>query len=226
MQMKWHETGTKTYETGTDRGALYLRNSTGEYVDGVAWQGLTSVTQSPSGAEVTKQYADNRVYLSLMSVEEFGCTIECFTYPDEFGVCNGEAEPQDGVYVGQQARATFGFVYRTLIGNDVVANNHGYKLNLVYGALASASDKAHQTVNDSPEAMTFSYEVTTTPVDVPGLDPAALLVIDSTKVDPAGLAALEAVLYGTESEDPRLPLPEEVFELIGTTPETPTPDEG
>lgn len=220
-QMKWHEIGTNTYETGTDKGALYLRGPSGAYDEGVAWQGLTAVTQSPSGAEVTKQYADNRVYLSMISVEEFGATIECFTYPEEFALCNGEANPHPGVYVGQQDRRTFGFAYRSLIGNEVDGNSHGYKLNLVYGALASASDKAHQTVNESPEAATFSYEITTTPVDVPGLKPSALLVIDSTQVDAAKLKALEDVLYGTEAVEPRLPLPEEVFTLVGTVPAGP-----
>lgn len=217
-QMTWHEAGTKLYETGTDRGALYLRGETGAYDTGEAWNGLTGVTQSPSGAETTKNYADNTVYATMISVEEFGGTIECYTYPDSFAECNGEAEPHDGVYVGQQDRATFGFAYRTLIGNDLKGLKHGYKLNLVYGALASASEKAHQTVNDSPEAATFSYEFTTTPVPVPNLNPSALIVIDSTKVDATKLAALEAVLYGTEAEEPKLPLPEEVFSIIGDTP--------
>lgn len=216
-RLTWHEAGTKVYETGLDRGALYLRNDQGEYTEGEAWNGLISVTESPSGAEPTKEYADNNVYLTLMSVEEFGATIECYTYPDSFARCNGEAEPIDGVFVGQQDRETFGFTYRTLVGNDIDSNNHGYKIHLVYGALASTSDKAYNTVNDSPEAVNFSYEVTTTPVEVEGMKPSALLTIDSTKVPAAGLTALEAALYGAEGgEDPRLPLPNEVMELLDT----------
>lgn len=216
-RLTWHEAGTKVYETGLDRGALYLRNDQGEYTEGEAWNGLISVTESPSGAEPTKEYADNNVYLTLMSVEEFGATIECYTYPDSFARCNGEAEPIDGVFVGQQDRETFGFTYRTLVGNDIDSNNHGYKIHLVYGALASTSDKAYNTVNDSPEAVNFSYEVTTTPVEVEGMKPSALLTIDSTKVPAAGLTALEAALYGSEGgEEPRLPLPNEVLELLDT----------
>ena len=215
-RLTWHEAGTKVYETGLDRGALYLRNDQGEYTEGEAWNGLISVTESPSGAEPTKEYADNNVYLTLMSVEEFGATIECYTYPDSFARCNGEAEPIDGVFVGQQDRETFGFTYRTLVGNDIDSNNHGYKIHLVYGALASTSDKAYNTVNDSPEAVNFSYEVTTIPVEVEGMKPSALLTIDSTKVPAAGLTALEAALYGDEGDDPRLPLPNEVMTLLDT----------
>lgn len=218
-RLTWHEAGTKVYETGLDRGVLYLRNNQGEYADGESWNGLISVTESPSGAEPTKEYADNNVYLTLMSVEEFGATIECYTYPDSFASCNGEAEPVNGVFVGQQDRETFGFTYRTLVGNDIDSNNHGYKIHLVYGALASTSDKAYNTVNDSPEAVNFSYEVTTTPVEVEGMKPSALLTIDSTKVPAAGLTALEAALYGSEGgEDPRLPLPNEVLELLDVAP--------
>lgn len=211
----WHDTGDKIYETGIDRGVLYLRDPDGEYSDGEAWNGLISVTESPSGAEPTKNYADNSVYVTMVSVEEFGATVECYTYPDSFSLCNGEAQPTAGVFVGQQDRVTFGLAYRTLVGNDVNANNHGYKLHLVYGALASTSDKAYQTVNDSPEAITFSYELSTTPVNISGLKPTALLTIDSTTVTAAGLAALEAALYGDDSDDARLPLPDEVLTLLG-----------
>lgn len=214
-EIKWHETGEKLYETGIDRGVLFLRNPEGEYTAGEAWNGLTSVTESPSGAEPTKNYADNTVYVTLMSVEEFGATVECYTYPDSFSKCNGDAMPVEGVYVGQQDRETFGMSYRTLIGNDVDANNHGYKLHLVYGALASTTDKAYQTVNDTPEAMTFSYEISTTPVQVDDMKPTALLTIDSTKVAEAPLKALEDVLYGRAGSGPSLPLPNEVLTILG-----------
>lgn len=215
-RINWHEVGEKIYETGIDRGVLYLRNSQGEYDDGEAWNGLISVTESPSGAEPTKNYADNAVYVTMLSVEEFGATVECYTYPDSFARCNGEAEPEDGVFVGQQDRETFGLTYRTLVGNDVDANNHGYKLHLVYGALASTSDKAYNTVNDSPEATTFSYELSTTPVNVDGMKPTALLTIDSTKVPAAALANLEEALYGDEGSDPVLPLPNEVLDIMSS----------
>lgn len=215
-RIAWHETGEKKYETGVDRGVLYLRDNEGEYNEGEAWNGLVSVTESPSGAEPTKQYADNRVYATLISAEEFGATIECFTYPDSFAQCNGEQEPVPGVYVGQQHRATFGLAYRTIVGNDVDNNSHGNKLHLVYGALASTSDKAYNTVNDSPEANTFSYELSTTPVEVEGLEPTAIITVDSTVVSSSAWDALEAILYGSENTEPRLPLPDEVLEIIGT----------
>lgn len=216
-QIEWDKVGDRLYETGTDHGVLYVRDNTGAYPTGVAWNGLVAVTQSPSGAEANPQYADNIKYLNLYSAEEFGATIEAFTYPDEFGVCDGTAEPADGVFVGQQGRKSFGFSYRTLIGNDLEGTDKGYKLHLVYGAMASPSEKAHTTVNDSPEAVTFSWEVTTTPSAIEGypeLKPTAILTIDSTKVTPSELQALEAILYGGEVGGARLPLPGEVLDLF------------
>jgi hypothetical protein len=181
----------------------------------VAWNGLTAVTESPSGAEATALYADDTKYLNLTSAEEFGGTIEAYMYPDDFKACNGEAELATGVSIGQQSRKPFGFCYRTTIGSDTDGNDHGYKLHLIYGALASVSEKAYATINDSPEAITFSWEFSTTPVNVTGHKPTSLLTIDSTKVDSAKLAALEAVLYGSDSEEARLPLPDEVVTLLG-----------
>jgi hypothetical protein len=216
MELTWDEIGERRYETGVDHGVLYLPDGTGDYNEGVAWNGLTTVTESPSGAEATPTYADNIKYLNLISVEEFGATVEAYTYPPEFGQCDGTAEPEPGIYLGQQSRRAFGLSYRTRIGNDTDGTDHGYKLHLVYGALAKPSEKAYASINDSPEAITFSWEVTTTAVNVTGHKPTALITIDSTKVDPAALAALEAILYGTAIDDPRLPLPDEVIELIGT----------
>lgn len=215
-RLTWDEVGERRYETGVDRGVLYLPNAQGEYDEGYAWNGLTTVTESPSGAESNPQYADNIKYLNLVSAEEFGATIEAFTYPDEFGQCDGTAEPQPGVYLGQQGRRSFGLAYRTQIGNDLEGTDHGYRLHLVYGALAAPSEKAYATINDSPEAITFSWELTTSPVAVDGFKPTALLTIDSTKVDAADLTALEDILYGTAGDDPRLPLPDEVIDLVGT----------
>lgn len=216
-RITWDATGERLYETGVDRGVLYPRSSTGEYINGVPWNGLVSISESPSGAEATPQYADNIKYLNLVSTEEFGGTIEAFTYPTEFGQCDGSAEVTPGIHVGQQTRRTFGLAYRTLLGNDVDATDHGYKLHLVYGALASPSEKAYTTVNDTPEAITFSWEFTTTAVDVPGHRPSATITIDSTSVDPGALAALEDILYGTELQDPRLPLPAEIIDLFEGT---------
>jgi hypothetical protein len=212
----WDEVGERFYETGVDHGVLYLPDETGDYNEGHAWNGLTTVTESPSGAESNPQYADNIKYLNLISIEEFGGTIEAFTYPDEFGQCDGTAQPEPGIYLGQQSRRAFGLCYRTKLGNDLDGTDHGYKLHLVYGALAKPSEKAYASINDSPEAITFSWEITTTPVAVTGHKPTALLTIDSTKVDPARLAALEDILYGTEADDARLPLPDEVIALVGT----------
>lgn len=209
----WDESGKRFYETGVDKGVLYVQNS-GAYPLGVAWNGLTAVTESPSGAEPTPLYADNIKYLTLMSVEEFGATVEAYTYPDEFAVCDGSAEAAEGLFLGQQTRSPFGLCYRTLLGNDTDGQEHGYKLHLIYGALAAPSEKSYQTVNDSPEAITFSWELTTTPVAVTGYKPTASLTIDSTKVDAAKLAALEVILYGATSVDPRLPLPNEVITLL------------
>ena len=210
----WDKTGERYYETGVNKGVLYPQGAEGTYPKGVAWNGLTAVTESPSGAEATPLYADNIKYLNLMSAEEFGATIEAYTYPDEFGECNGEASLTEGVSIGQQVRKAFGMSYQTIVGNDTDSNNHGYKIHLIYGALAAPSEKAYATVNDSPEAITFSWEVTTTPVEVTGFKPTATLVIDSTKVEADKMAAIEAILYGSESEEARLPLPDEVLSII------------
>lgn len=210
----WDETGKRYYETGVKHGVMYAQDETGNYSNGVAWNGLTAVTESPSGAEASPLYADDIKYLELMSTEEFGGTIECYTYPEEFAKCNGEAELVPGVTVGQQVRSAFGLCYTTTLGNDIKKNDYGYKLHLVYGAMASVSEKAYATINDSPEAITFSYEFTTTPVSVTGLKPTAHLEIDSTKVDAEKLAALEAVLFGSEAEEARLPLPDEIKTLL------------
>lgn len=218
----WDQVGEKLYETGVDRGVLYPQSVTGTYPKGVAWNGLTAVTESPSGAEASPIYADNQKYLNLMSAEEFGATIEAYTYPDEFAVCDGSAELAVGVTMGQQKRTPFGICYRTNIGNDVSGETHGYKLHLVYNAQAAPSEKGYATINDTPEAITFSWEVTTTPIEVAGFKPTASLTIDSTKVDAVKLAALETILYGVaavlEPEAPavegRMPLPEEIKTLM------------
>ena len=212
-KLVWDNTGDRLYETGVKQGVLYIPTE-GVYSKGVAWNGLTAVTESPSGAEATALYADDIKYLSLTSTEEFGCTIEAYTYPPEFGACDGSAELVKGVTIGQQKRSTFGLCYRTTIGNDVDGNDHGYKLHLIYGCVASPSEKAYATINDSPEAITFSWEVTTTPVNVTGARPTASITIDSTKCDAAKLAALEAKLYGGESTEPQLPLPDEIKALM------------
>lgn len=212
--LTWDDVGEKVYETGVDHGVLYLADDAGVYNEGVAWNGLTTVTESPSGAAASAQYADNIKYLNLISAEEFGGTIEAFTYPDEFAACDGTALPSPGVAVGQQARKGFGLCYRSKVGNDVDGMDHGYKLHLVYGALAAPSDKAYATVNDSPEAIAFSWDFTTTPVPVTDYQPTALLVIDSTTADPAALASLEALLYGEGATDAALPLPDAVIELF------------
>ena len=209
----WDQTGERLYETGVNHGVLYIPTS-GVYSKGVAWNGLTAVTESPSGAEATALYADDIKYLNLMSAEEFACTIEAYTYPDEFAECDGSASLVAGVNIGQQPRKTFGLCYRTTIGNDTDGNAHGYKLHMVYGCLASPSEKAYATINDSPEANTFSWEVSTTPVNVTGHKPTAFLTIDSTKADPAKLAALEKILYGDTEAEPRLPLPDEIATLM------------
>ena len=211
--LTWDESGKKFYETGVQKGVLYVKEGAA-YPKGVAWNGLTAVTESPSGAEPTALYADDIKYLNLMSNEEFGATIEAYTYPDEFGVCDGSAALVEGVSIGQQARKTFGLCYRTTVGNDEDGNEYGYKLHLIYGCLAAPSEKAYATVNDSPEAITFSWEVTTTPVAVEGYKPTACLTIDSKKVGEAGMTAIEAILYGNGEEEARLPLPSEVKTII------------
>ena len=211
----WDKIGERLYETGVKNGVLYVQDESGAYPNGVAWNGLTSISESPSGAEATPLYADDVKYLELMSAEEFGATIECYTYPDEFAACDGSAAVADGVMIGQQARKPFGLCYKTTVGNDVLGNDFGYKLHLIYGAKASPSEKAYSTINDNPEAITFSYEISTTPVAVEGFKPTSTIVIDSTKVDPAGLAALEAKLFGSEEGEASLPLPDEVITLVG-----------
>jgi hypothetical protein len=213
-KLKWDQVGEKVYETGVDYGVLYIPNNVGVYNTGFPWNGIVSISESPSGAESNKQYADNIVYLNLVSAEEFSATIEAFTYPDEFAQCDGSAEPSVGVFVGQQRRKSFGLSYRTRVGNDIDATDYGYKLHLIYGALAAPTEKAYSTINDSPEALTFSWELSTTPVDVPGLKSTATITIDSTKVDATQLAELEALLYGTVGVNPKLPTPEEVIALF------------
>lgn len=216
-KLVWDKTGERLYETGVDHGVLYPVQAGGVYNKGVAWNGLISVTESPSGAEASPIYADNIKYLNLMSTEEFGATIEAYMYPDEFAECDGSAEIAKGVNIGQQNRKTFGLCYRTVIGNDVDSNGHGYKLHMIYGALAAPSEKGYQTINDSPEAITFSWELSTTPVNVEGFKPTASLTIDSTKADPSKLAALEKILYGDTNPEAeaRLPLPDEIATLMG-----------
>lgn len=220
MKLKWDDTGARLYETGVRQGVLYVQAQNGTYPEGVAWNGLTGVTESPSGAEANAQYADDIKYLNLYSKEEFGATVEAFTYPEEFAECDGSAEPATGLYIGQQNRKSFGFSYRTVLGNDVAGEEYGYKLHLIYGCKASPSEKSYSTINDSPEAITFSWEVTTTPVNVKDHKPTATLTIDSTMVDPDKLKALEAILYGTDGENgaqgttASLPLPDKVIEMF------------
>ncbi|OLU39741.1 hypothetical protein [Ileibacterium valens] len=216
-KIAWDETGKRLYETGVKNVVLYKPGENGNYSKGVGWNGCTAVNESPSGAEATPFYANGIKYLNLMSNEDFGGTIEAYTYPDEFAECDGSTVLADGVTIDQQSRKVFGLAYRTEIGNDLVGTEYGYKIHLVYGALASPSEKSHSTVNESPEAVTFSWTFTTTPVNVTGAKPTSHLVVDSTKVDPTKLAALEAKLYGSETEEPSMPLPDEVKALIGAT---------
>lgn len=226
MKLVWDKAGEHYYETGVKNGVLYPMSASGTYPKGVAWNGLTAVTESPSGAEPTALYADDIKYLNLMSNEEFGATIEAYTYPDEFAECDGSASLTEGVYIGQQARKTFGLCYRTTLGNDAKGNDYGYKLHIIYGAMASPSEKAYSTINDSPDAITFSWELSTTPVAVANFKPTASLTIDSTKVNAQKLAALEEILYGKDGTgednsvgavDPRLPLPDEIATLMKTS---------
>lgn len=213
-RLVWDQTGQKTYETGVQKCVLYPQSSDGTYPLGVAWNGVTGVNEAPSGAEATAIYADDAKYLSLMSAEDFGATITAYSTPEEFDECDGSAEIADGVTVGQQQRKSFGLCYRTAIGNDVKQNKYGYKLHIIYGALAKPSSMDYKTVNESPEAIELSYEMSTTPVAVEGLNPTATLVVDSTKANPDKLKKLEDILYGTETTDPRLPLPDEIMNIF------------
>lgn len=215
-KMVWDKTGERYYETGVKNGALYVYDSAkNTYGAGVPWNGLTAVTESPSGAEATPLYADDIKYLNLLSAEDFGATIEAYTYPDEFAECDGSVALATGVMIGQQNRKTFGLVYKTTVGNDVAGNDYGYKLHIIYGALAAPSEKAYATINDSPEAITFSWEITTTPVEVTGHKPTASIVIDSTKADATKLATLEAKLFGSDDEEnPTLLLPDEIAAIF------------
>ena len=213
-KLVWDATGERKYETGVRNGVLYVMGEGGTYPKGVAWNGLTAVTESPSGAEATALYADDTKYLNLISAEEFGATIEAYMYPDEFAECDGSATLAAGVTIGQQPRTTFGMSYRTVYGNDVNNESYGYKLHLIYGAVAAPSEKAYATINDSPEAITFSWEVKTTPVNVTGHKPTASLTIDSTKVDEAKLKKIEDILYGAAEGEARLPLPDEIIQII------------
>ena len=217
-KLVWDDAGKHLYETGVKMGVFYPLTA-GTYPKGYVWNGLSTVTESPSGAEANDQYADDIKYISIRSAEEFGATIECFTFPDEFMACDGLGTLAEGVTVGQQSRKPFGFCYRTVLGNDTELNDYGYKLHLIYNATASPSEKEYSSINDSPEAIAFSYEITTTPINVTGLKPTAKVEVDSTKVSVTGLAALEKVLYGEEGvggSDARLPLPDEVKTLVAT----------
>lgn len=213
----WDQVGERIYETGVKKGVLYPQAAGGTYPTGVAWNGLTSVSESPDGGDANDIYADDIKYLVLRGVENFGGTIEAYTYPDEFAECDGSATLSEGVIIGQQPRKTFGFSYVTTVGNDVQMDNYGYKIHLIYGASASPSERSYETINDSPEPINFSWEFTTVPVNVTGHKPTSCMIIDSTKVDSAKLTALEAVLYGGENTEPRLPLPDEVLTLLSGT---------
>lgn len=209
----WDKSGERFYETGVRNGVLYVQEN-GTYPKGVAWNGLTAVTESPSGAEPSPLYADDIKYLNLLSTEEFAATVEAYTYPPEFEECDGSASIAVGVNIGQQKRKPFGMSYKTVLGNDEKNNSYGYKLHIIYGALAAPSEKAYASINDSPEAITFSWELSTTPVSVTGFDPTASITIDSTKANPEKLAALEKILYGDIDIEPRLPLPDEIAQLM------------
>lgn len=216
-KLVWDQTSERLYETGVKMGVLYPQDEEGAYPKGVAWNGLTAVTESPSGAEATALYADDIKYLNLMSAEEFAATVEAYTYPDEFAECDGSASIAKGVSIGQQKRKAFGLCYRTILGNDVAGNDYGYKIHIIYGAMAAPSEKEYASVNDSPEAITLSWELSTTPVSVKGFKPTASIVIDSTKVDAEKLTALEDILYGSETADARLPLPNEIVTLMAAS---------
>jgi hypothetical protein len=216
-KLTWDNVGQRFFETGVSNGVLYLPDAQGNYINGVAWNGLTSVTEAPSGAEANPQYADNIKYLNLFSAEEFTATVEAFTYPDEFAQFDGLGVPEAGITIGQQSRKTFGLSYTTVVGNDLEGNDYGRKLHLVYGCQASPSEKSYSTINDSPEAITFSWSVTTTPVPVTGFKPTSIMTIDSTKVDGDTLAALELILYGDTAVDPELPQPDTIIALFSGT---------
>lgn len=213
-KLVWDKVGERRFETGVDRGVLYVQKDDGTYPKGVVWNGLTAVNESPSGAEPEALYADNIKYLNMTSAEEFGASIEAYTYPDEFAVCDGSAALAEGVMIGQQTRQAFGLSYRTLVGNDIKGNTLGYKLHLIYGCMAAPSEKGYTSVNESPEAMTLSWEIKTTPVNVKDHKPTACVTIDSTKVDADKLGALEAILYGSDDVEARLPLPDEIADLF------------
>ena len=214
-KLVWDNVGERFYETGVKNCALYLQSTNGSYPKGVAWNGISAINESPSGAESSPIYADDTKYLNLISNEELSASIEAYTYPDEFSECDGSAEIATGITIGQQPRKAFGLAYKTTLGNDIVGNEYGYKLHLLYGCKAAPSEKAYSTINDSPEAITFSWEISTTPVNVKGFKPTSNLTIDSSKVDPEKLAALEAILFGSESAEARLPLPDEIITLVG-----------
>ena len=220
-KLTWDDIGNRLYETGVEQVALYVQDSDGSYKNGVAWNGVTAITESPSGAEATPLYANNGKYLELRSAEEFGASIEAYTYPDDFAACDGSAELLPGVKLGQQVRKAFGLVYKTKIGNDVEGETHGYKLHIVYGAKAAPSEKAYATINDSPEAITFSWEITTTPVAVEGFKPTAHIELESTKLGDAKMAAIEAIIYGSNegTSSPRLPLPSEIKSVLSAVSE-------
>lgn len=224
-RLQWDKIGERLYEAGVEKGVLYVQNTDGTYNKGVAWNGLIGVNVSPSGAEPTKLWANNAQYGTVLSQEELGATIEAYTYPDEFAVCDGSAELTPGVHIGQQIRMPFALSYVTKIGNDVQSLDHGYKIHIIYGALAAPSEKNYQTINESPEAITFSWEVTTTPVDVPGFKPTAYLTIDSTAVDPEILKVIEDTLYGTDSTEPELLMPADIIDIINIG-ESSNPGEG
>lgn len=217
-KLVWDAVGSRFYETGVSAGVLYVQEESGSYGNGVAWNGITAVNESPSGAESTALYADDIKYLSLLSAEDFGATIEAYMYPDEFAQCNGEASLGAGVVIGQQARRPFGFSYKTKIGNDTVGQDYGYKIHIIYGAQASPSERSHSTVNESPEAVTMSWTITTTPITVTGAKPTAHLTIDSKKVSASALQAIEEALYGSTSAEPKLLTPDEIKAIIDSNP--------
>ena len=216
-KLKWDEVGKRVYETGVKQAVLYVMSNSNGYGKGVAWSGMTAVTESPSGAEATPLYADDTKYLELYSAEEFGATVEAYTYPDEFGACDGTVTLEKGVTIGQQTRSQFALCYRTAIGNDTNGLKHGYKLHIIYGCRATPTEKAYNAINNDPEAITFSWEITTTPVPVTGQDPTSTIVLDSTKLKPATMQAVEAKLYGDNSNEPQLLMPDEIIALVKQT---------